>query len=231
MDHIRKNWAALRERIARAAARCARDPDAIEVVAVSKTRSAEEVAAAYECGLHIAGENRIQEAATKRPLVAAPVSWHLVGHLQTNKAARAVELFDLVQSVDSERLARALDRRAEQAGKVIEVLIQVNTAGAAGQSGIEPTALESLVAALAPLQHLRIRGLMTIGAHSDDEALVRGCFSGLRELGDKIATGGYGGVSMDYLSMGMSGDFEFAVAEGANLLRLGTAIFGVRPPM
>ena len=136
-----------------------------------------------------------------------------------------------MQSVDSERLARALDRRAEQAGKVIEVLIQVNTAGAAGQSGIAPTALESLVAALAPLQHLRIRGLMTIGAHSDDEALVRGCFSGLREIGDKIATGGYGGVSMDYLSMGMSGDFEFAVAEGANLLRLGTAIFGARPPM
>ena len=231
MDHIRKNWAELRERTARAAARAGRNPDAIEVVAVSKTRSAEEVAAAYECGLRIAGENRIQEAAAKRPLVVAPVSWHLVGHLQTNKAGRAVELFDLVQSVDSERLARALDRCAERADKVIEALIQVNTAGAAGQSGVDPAALESLVAALAPLQHLRIRGLMTIGAHSSDEALVRSCFSVLRELGENIAKGGYGGVSMDYLSMGMSGDFELAVAEGANLLRLGTAIFGPRPPM
>ena len=153
----------------------------------------------------------------------------MVGHLQTNKAGRAVELFDLVQSVDSERLARALDRLAEQAGKVIEALIQVNTAGAAGQSGVEPAALESLVAALAPLQHLRIRGLMTIGAHSSDEALVRSCFSDLRELGENIAKGGYGGVSMDYLSMGMSGDFEVAIDEGSTLVRSGTALFGPRP--
>ena len=231
MDHIRKNWAVLRERIVRAASRAARDPDAIEVVAVSKTRSAEEVAVAYECGLRIAGENRIQEAGTKRPLVAVPVSWHMIGHLQTNKAGRAVELFDLVQSVDSERLARALDRHAKEAGKVIEVLVQVNTAGAAAQSGVEPAALEAWVVVLAPLQHLQIRGLMTIGAHSNDERQVRGCFSHLRELGEQITAGGYEGVSMDYLSMGMSGDYELAVAEGANLLRLGTAIFGPRSPM
>ena len=229
MDHIRKNWASLRERIARVATRAGRDPDAIEVVAISKTRSAAEVEAAYECGLRRAGENRIQEAAAKRPQVAAPLVWHLVGHLQTNKAGRAVELFDMVQSVDSERLARALDRRAEQAGKVLEVLLQVNTSGSENQSGAAPEVLPDLVAALVPLAHRRIRGLMTIGAYSDDEAVVRSCFSTLRTLSEKIAAGGFEGVAMDYLSMGMSSDFELAVAEGGNLLRLGTAIFGPRP--
>ena len=231
MDHIRKNWQLLRERIAQAATRAGRDPDAIEVVAVSKTRSAGEVEAAYECGLRMAGENRIQEAMAKRPLVAAPFSWHMIGHLQTNKAGQAVECFDLVQSVDSERLAQALDRRAERAGRVLDVLLQVNTSDSESQSGIAPGELVDLVEVLAPLAHLRIRGLMTIGAHSDDEALVRGCFRTLRELSEEVAAGGWGddGVSMDYLSMGMSGDFELAIEEGANLLRLGTAIFGSRP--
>lgn len=229
MDHIRKNWASLRERIAQAATSAGRDPDAIEVVAISKTRSVDEVEAAYECGLRSVGENRIQEAAAKRPQVGAPLAWHLVGHLQTNKAGRAVELFDMVQSVDSARLAQALDRRAEQAGKVLEVLLQVNTSGSESQSGVAPEVLLDLVATLAPLAHLRIRGLMTIGAYSDDEAIVRSCFSALRELSEKVAAGGFEGVSMDYLSMGMSGDFELAVAEGGNLLRLGTAIFGPRP--
>ena len=154
----------------------------------------------------------------------------LTGHLQSNKAGQAVECFDLVQSVDSERLARTLDRRAGQAGRVMEVLLQVNTSGSESQFGIEPGKLMDLVAVLSPKSHLRIPGPMTIGAHSDDETVVRGCFSTLRELSEVVAAGGWQGneVSMDYLSMGMSGDFEFAIAEGANLLRLGTAIFGSR---
>ena len=229
MDHIRDNWELLRTRIERAAERNGRSASAIEVVAVSKTRSAREIEAAYACGLRLVGENRIQEAAAKRPQVAAPLAWHFVGHLQTNKAGRAVELFDLVQSVDSARLARALSRRAEQVGRTIEVLLQVNTAGSHGQAGVAPDQLVNLVAALAPLSHLRIRGLMTIAAHSEDEATVRSCFRTLRELGEKVAECKFADVSMDYLSMGMSGDFELAIAEGANLLRLGTAIFGPRP--
>ena len=229
MDHIRDNWELLRTRIERAAERNGRSASAIEVVAVSKTRSAREIEAAYACGLRLVGENRIQEAAAKRPQVAAPLAWHFVGHLQTNKAGRAVELFDLVQSVDSARLARALSRRAEQVGRTIEVLLQVNTAGSHGQAGVAPDQLVNIVAALAPLSHLRIRGLMTIAAHSEDEATVRSCFRTLRELGEKVAECKFADVSMDYLSMGMSGDFELAIAEGANLLRLGTAIFGPRP--
>ncbi len=229
MDHIRKNWELLCARIERAAGRSGRVASAIEVVAVSKTRNAREIEAAYACGLRLVGENRIQEAAAKRPQVAAPLAWHFVGHLQTNKAGPAVELFDLVHSVDSARLARALSRRAAPTGRPIEVLLQVNTAGSQHQAGVTPDQLVDLVAALAPLPHLRIRGLMTIAAHSENEAAVRGCFRALRELGEKIAQCKFAGVSVDYLSMGMSGDFELAIAEGANLLRLGTAIFGPRP--
>lgn len=229
MDHIRKNWELLCARIERAAGRSGRVASAIEVVAVSKTRNAREIEAAYACGLRLVGENRIQEAAAKRPQVAAPLAWHFVGHLQTNKAGPAVELFDLVHSVDSARLARALSRRAAPTGRPIEVLLQVNTAGRQHQAGVVPDQLVDLVAALAPLPHLRIRGLMTIAAHSENEAAVRGCFRALRELGEKVAQCKFAGVSMDYLSMGMSGDFELAIAEGANLLRLGTAIFGPRP--
>lgn len=229
MDHIRKNWELLCARIERAAGRSGRVASAIEVVAVSKTRNAREIEAAYACGLRLVGENRIQEATAKRPQVAAPLAWHFVGHLQTNKAGPAVELFDLVHSVDSARLARALSRRAEPTGRPIEVLLQVNTAGSQHQAGVTPDQLVELVAALAPLPHLRIRGLMTIAAHSENEAAVRGCFRALRELGEKVAQCKFAGVSMDYLSMGMSGDFELAIAEGANLLRLGTAIFGPRP--
>ena len=229
MDHIRKNWELLCARIERAAGRSGRVASAIEVVAVSKTRNAREIEAAYACGLRLVGENRIQEAAAKRPQVAAPLAWHFVGHLQTNKAGPAIELFDLVHSVDSARLARALSRRAAPTGRPIEVLLQVNTAGSQHQAGVTPDQLVDLVAALAPLPHLRIRGLMTIAAHSENEAAVRGCFRALRELGEKVAQCKFAGVSMDYLSMGMSGDFELAIAEGANLLRLGTAIFGPRP--
>ena len=229
MDHIRKNWELLCARIERAAGRSGRVASAIEVVAVSKTRNVREIEAAYACGLRLVGENRIQEAAAKRPQVAAPLAWHFVGHLQTNKAGPAVELFDLVHSVDSARLARALSRRAAPTGRPIEVLLQVNTAGSQHQAGVAPDQLVDLVAALAPLPYLRIRGLMTIAAHSENEAAVRGCFRALRELGEKVAQCKFAGVSMDYLSMGMSGDFELAIAEGANLLRLGTAIFGPRP--
>lgn len=229
MDHIRKNWELLCARIERAAGRSGRVASAIEVVAVSKTRNAREIEAAYACGLRLVGENRIQEAAAKRPQVAAPLAWHFVGHLQTNKAGPAVELFDLVHSVDSARLARALSRRAAPTGRPIEVLLQVNTADSQRQAGVTSDQLVDLVAALAPLPHLRIRGLMTIAAHSENEAAVRGCFRALRELGEKVAQCKFAGVSMDYLSMGMSGDFELAIAEGANLLRLGTAIFGPRP--
>lgn len=229
MDQIARNLTALRERIARAAEAADRDPAGIEVLAVTKTRTPEEVEAVLASGIVLVGENRIQEAAAKKPQVHTPARWHLIGHLQTNKAARAVELFDLIQSVDSERVAGALDRHAGALDRTLEILVQVNTSGAAGQSGATPEAVRRLVEECAALPHLRVRGLMTIGALSADPEPVRRSFRRLRDLRDELVDVDLAGVTMDWLSMGMSGDFELAIAEGANLLRLGSSVFGPRP--
>ena len=228
METIAPNWTALQERIRAAARGAGRDPDGIEVVAVTKTRSPQEIEAAIRCGLCAVGENRVQEAEAKKPEVRAEAAWHFVGHLQSNKAGKAVALFDLVQSVDSVRLAQALSRRAGDAGRVLDILIQVNTSGAAGQSGVDADALEPMLAAVAALEHVRVRGLMTIAAQAQEERLVRPCFAALRTLGEQMQAAALPGVTMQCLSMGMSGDYEWAIAEGATMLRLGTSIFGPR---
>jgi PLP dependent protein len=228
MQTFQHKWEALQERIARAAEQTGRDPGDITVVAVTKTRTSQEVEAALQSGLHSVGENRVQEAEGKKPQVSLSGCWHLIGHLQTNKAAKAVALFDMVQSVDSLKLATALDRHAGLAQRRLDILIQVNTSGAAQQSGVPPDALEPLIARIAPLSHLRLCGLMTIGAHSDEEAVVRASFSRLRQTRDQLADLGIDGIELDCLSMGMSGDFEWAIAEGASMLRLGSVLFGPR---
>jgi pyridoxal phosphate enzyme (YggS family) len=228
MDAIRANWHVLQERITRSALAAGRAPGEIEVVAVTKTRAPQEVEAALDCGLRAVGENRVQEAAAKKGQVRLPARWHLIGQLQTNKAGKALELFDLVESVDDFRLGAELDRRAGLAGRALEILIQVNTSGAPQQGGADPAHLPELAAQLLTLPHLRLRGLMTIGAHSPEERAVRACFSQLRQLRDQLAAQ-FPQADWGLLSMGMSGDFELAIAEGANLLRLGTALFGARP--
>ena len=225
MDQIAQNRRRLEERIAEAAGRAGRDPREVVVVAVSKTRSAAEIDAAIGAGFAHVGENKVQEAEAKKPDVEAPATWHFVGHLQSNKAGKVVDLFDVVQSVDRARLANALDGRAARAGRTLDILLQVNTSGAAQQHGVDPDGVSALAEAAA-LPHLRVRGLMTIAEFSDDEAAVRRCFSRLRKLGEQLTD--REGVNMRYLSMGMSGDFEWAIAEGANMVRLGTAIFGER---
>lgn len=229
MNSIRENWLVLRDRIARAAEGAGRRGDDIEVIAVSKTRSAEEIEAAQQCGLTIVGENRVQEAEEKKAAVGVSLSWHMIGHLQSNKAGKVVELFDVVQSVDRLSLAQALARRAEAAGRRLDILLQVNTAGTASQSGADPERTVDLVGQVADLPALHIRGLMTIGAHSEDERLVRASFARLRRLAEAVEAAGMDGVEMRDLSMGMSGDFEWAIAEGSTMVRLGAALFGVRP--
>jgi len=228
MQTFLHRWEALQERIARAAERAERNPRAITVVAVTKTRTPQEVETALQSGLHSVGENRIQETEAKKPQVNPPGRWHLIGHLQTNKAAKAVALFDMVQSVDSLKLATALDRHAARSERRLDILVQVNTSGAAQQSGVSPDALEPLIAQIAPLPHLRLCGLMTIGAHSDEEAVVRASFSQLRQERDRLTDLHIDGVELDCLSMGMSGDFEWAIAEGSSMLRLGSVLFGPR---
>lgn len=228
MGTFAQRWEAVWDRISLATWRSGRDPEDITVVAVTKTRTAAEVEEAGQAGILLVGENRVQEAEAKKSQVRVPVQWHLVGHLQSNKAAKAVELFDMVQSVDTLKIAQALERRADQAGRTVDILVQVNTSGAIQQAGIAPEKTASLVEQVTAMRHLRLRGLMTIGLLSDEETAVRACFARLRGLRDELLDAIGSDLNLEYLSMGMSGDFEWAIAEGANMLRLGTVLFGPR---
>lgn len=228
MKEIARNLQAVEERIAGAAARAGRRRSDITLVAVSKTRTAGEIEAAIAAGVTHLGENRVQEAESKRRCVQSAAAWHLVGRLQSNKAGRAVELFDVVQSVDSPRLAAALQRRAVQAGRWLDVLLQVNSSGAAGQGGVPPGETLALAEQVAGMSHLRILGLMTIAEFTSDEARLRSCFARMSSLSEDLTRADIEGVETSVLSMGMSGDFEIAIEEGATMVRVGTAIFGPR---
>jgi hypothetical protein len=216
-------------RIEAACARAGRDPDSVTVVAVSKTVPVERLEAAVAAGLNVLGENRVQEAAAKAPLLAG-ATWHLVGPLQTNKVRRAVELFDVIESVDSAQLGGRLDRVACELrqDRPLPVLIQVNVDGDASKAGFDPDVLRRELDGLARLPGLQLRGLMTIGrlVATADEA--RSTFRALRELSASLrAADDRLGPE---LSMGMSDDFDVAVEEGATIVRLGRVLFGERPP-
>lgn len=215
---VRANVTQVREHIAAAARSVGRDPAEVTLVAVSKTFPAEMVAAAHAAGIRHFGENWIQEAAQKIPALAglAPrPTWHLVGHLQTNKVKAALQLFDVVQSVDSLRLAEAVARRAGEPR--VRVLLEVNVSGEASKYGFHP---EELPEALRALPELAVEGLMTVAPETDDPETVRPIFRRLRELS--------GAFGLRELSMGMSGDYQVAIQEGATLVRIGRAIFGPR---
>ena len=229
MVDLRENCKVVRDRVAQAAVKAGRTPQDVAVIAVTKTRSPEEIDTVIDGGFGDVGENRIQETKQKRGRVSGNARWHLVGHLQTNKAKQAVSLFDVVQSVDSLRVATALNTHAGNAGRELDVLLQINTSGASQQSGMDPDQTEETVGQLLSMSHLRLRGLMTIGAFVAEETAIRGCFARLRELRNSLTTAfSHTELKLEHLSMGMSGDFELAIAEGANMVRLGTTIFGPR---
>jgi pyridoxal phosphate enzyme (YggS family) len=215
-----------------AARRAARDPDSITVMAVSKTFPAAAIVEAYDAGVRVFGENRVQEFAEKHdPVqVLTGADFHLIGHLQSNKAAKAAELFHAVDSVDSLKLAEKLNAAAAKMGKVLRVLIEINVGGEEAKSGLAPGApeLEALLHAAPNWPHLAIRGLMTIPPFTEDPEGARPYFRRLRELRDQIAAHNLPNVHMDVLSMGMSHDFEVAIEEGSTCVRVGTAIFGTR---
>ena len=229
---ILENITAVRERIEKAARRGGRRPEEIALMAVSKTQPPERIREAYAAGQHLFGENRVQEFAAKadalRDLPAA--EWHMIGHLQTNKAAKTAELFRAVDSVDSLKLAEKLDVAARQVGRKLDVLIEINVGGEAAKSGTAPDSreLEELLLATPRLEALVFRGLMTVPPFTDDPEGARPYFRKLRELRDAIAFRKLTAVAMDQLSMGMSHDFEVAIEEGSNCVRVGTAIFGER---
>ncbi len=229
---IAQNLAQVRERIAVAARRAGRRPEDIALMAVSKTFPPERIREAYDAGLRLFGENRVQEFAGKINAVRDlhNAEWHLIGHLQTNKAAKAGELFAAVDSVDSLRLAQKLDASARQLGKKLTVLIEINVGGEAAKSGMPPESreLDELLLAAPELAHLEFRGLMTVPPFADDPQQSRPYFHKLRELRDQVASRQLPQISMNSLSMGMSHDFEVAIEEGSTCVRVGTAIFGVR---
>ena len=228
-DEIALNMMAVQQRIMETCTRCGRDSNAVRMVAVTKTVSAETVRVAIQAGAVFFGENYIQEAREKCGILAEyPVSWHFIGHLQTNKAKYAVKLFDLIHTVDSLRLATELDREARKIGKVQKILIQVNIGKEASKSGIDTESAEMLIRSLAAFPNLSARGLMVIPPFFDEPERVRPHFRGLRELRDSLNKRNIAGISLDELSMGMTGDFEAAIEEGATMVRIGTAIFGER---
>ncbi len=222
MLDIRGNLEKVQHAVESAAQRAGRKPGDVLVIAVSKTVEVERIARAIEAGVKALGENRVQEAKEKFAALGRRVPWHLIGSLQTNKAKDAVQLFDWIHSVDREELARELDRRAQGQGRRVSVLVQVNVGEEPQKGGVHPDALKPLLDAITGCRNLDARGLMCIPPAADGAEASRKWFRRLRELRD--ASG------LEHCSMGMSGDFEVAIEEGATMVRVGTAIFGPRAP-
>ncbi len=219
----------VRRRIATAAADSGRRPEDVQLVAVTKTVPVERLLTAIELGLTVLGESYVQEARDKfNALYAHPLSWHFIGHLQSNKARYVVKIFDLIHSVDSLKLSIEIDKQAGKIGKIQNVLVQVNIAEETSKSGVLLEDTARLVTEMSQLPHLQVKGLMTMPPYFNAPEKARPYFKTLRQLGDQLRAMKIPGVAMDELSMGMTGDFEVAIQEGATFVRIGTAIFGER---
>jgi pyridoxal phosphate enzyme (YggS family) len=225
---IADNVRLVRERIAAAARRAGRRAEDIELLASTKMRSLGEIEEALQAGIRVIGENRVQEAAGKAAVFRGRLSLHMIGHLQRNKAGDAVRLFDLIHSVDSLRLAEEIEREAAKAGRVMPVLVEVNVSGEERKFGVRPDALPAFLDAAGRLGHLQVEGLMTMAPFSSSPEDSRPVFRRLRELAAESDGGRTPRVRMRRLSMGMTQDYETAVEEGATIVRVGTAIFGMR---
>jgi len=225
---VAENVKNVKTRIEKAALRVGRKPESVTLIAVTKTVGTARIQEALSAGIRHFGENRIQEAKDKIPGIGRAAQWHLIGHLQTNKARQAVALFDRIHSVDSLRVAEALQREAEKKKKRLPVLIQVNIAGEERKSGVEAEGVLDLIQAISKMENLLVEGLMTIPPYDENPEETRPVYKRLREVWGEVKAIKLPRVNMQHLSMGMSHDFETAVEEGATLVRVGTAIFGER---
>jgi pyridoxal phosphate enzyme (YggS family) len=225
MSQIKENLLRVMERIEKAAQRSKRDPSEIKLVAVSKTVEAARIKEAIEAGVSILGENYVQEAKRKIEEIGRSVAWHFIGHLQLNKAKYVIHLFDMIHSLDNIPLAEELSRRAEQADRMIKVLIEINLSGEATKFGTDEGEILNLARRILQLSHLSLEGLMTMPPYFDSPEMSRPYYVKLRELKERLVREG---IPMKELSMGMSNDFEIAIEEGATYVRVGTAIFGPR---
>ena len=217
---------AVNRRIEAACGRAGRDPAGVKLIAVSKTHGPDSIREAADCGLRVFGENKVQEAKVKIPLCAGNLSWHMVGHLQRNKAYDAVQLFEMIHSIDSLKLLETIDAACDEAGRSMPVLIEVNVSGESSKFGMAPEAVPGILESANRLMHVNILGLMTMPPFAEQPERARPHFRRLRELRDgwRAATG----MALEELSMGMTHDFEVAIEEGATWIRVGTALFGER---
>ncbi|WP_313493065.1 YggS family pyridoxal phosphate-dependent enzyme [Stenotrophomonas sp.] len=231
VEDFRRNLAAVRARMDAACMRAGRDPAQVRLLPVSKTKPEASLRLAHAAGCRLFGENKVQEAAGKWQAMQdlEDMRWSVIGHLQTNKAKLVARFASEFQALDSLRLAEALERRLQLEGRSLDVYVQVNTSGEASKYGLEPDAVAACLKALAAYPCLRVRGLMTLALFSAEAEHVRRCFVRLRELRDRLRQDAPAGITLDELSMGMSGDFEIAIEEGATVVRVGQAIFGARP--
>ena len=225
---IQENVQFVRNKIAEACRRSGRESEEIELVAITKTVSVEQINKAIDAGIRVVGENRVQEAWRKFQEVGKGVHWHIVGHLQTNKVKRVLQFADMIHSVDSVYLAREIQTQAEKLDRTIEILIQVNTSREESKFGLELEATIDAIEEVSALPNLKIKGLMTIGAFLPNPEDVRPCFKLLRDLKDRVNERKIAAVQMEALSMGMTNDYEVAIEEGSTMVRVGTAIFGKR---
>ena len=228
MVDIAANCRRVLDRIGEAAARSGRDPKEIKLLAASKSQGVEKIRAALAAGVRLFGENYVQEAEAKKAALGAAVEWHMIGHLQRNKAKTALDMFDVIQSLDSVELARVLDQAGRAAGRTARALVEINLAGEESKSGISPDRLGPLLEEIGRLSHIRIEGLMAVPPAAGDPEKARPYFRALRELREKLKSPSPPNVALRELSMGMTDDYPVAVEEGATMVRIGTAIFGPR---
>ena len=223
---IAANYEALRSRLEAACARAGRQAQEVLFLPVSKGQSPEAISAAVDLGLTVVGENKVQEAKAKIPLCSSKIRWHMIGHLQSNKCRDAVQLFQMIESVDSLPLAEELNKWADKLGRRMPILLEVNAAGEASKFGFSPERVVQEIGAINQLSRLEVQGLMTIAPYSPTPERARPFFKKLRELREECSS--VLGAPLPHLSMGMSGDFEVAIEEGATIIRIGTALFGPR---
>ena len=224
---IRENLERIKEKIRVKSELVGRDPQEITLVAVTKTVEADRIEEAIAAGVNIIGESRIQEAKEKYRKVESRIIWHLVGHLQRNKAKDAVKIFDLIHSVDSAELAKEIDKQAKKIGKIQKILVEANVSGEESKYGLNPKGVIAFLQEVSGLPNIKVKGLMTMAPFYENPEDCRPCFRKLRELIEEVKAKNIKNVEMTYLSIGMSNDFEVAIEEGSNMVRIGRAIFGL----
>ncbi|MGH7795662.1 MAG: YggS family pyridoxal phosphate-dependent enzyme [Candidatus Binatia bacterium] len=228
MSDVAGNYRTVLSRITEAAARAGRDADGIKLLAAAKSQSVEAIRAAISAGVTLIGENYVQEAQAKKEQIPQIVEWHMIGHLQRNKARAAVELFDVIETLDSSVLARELDKEGARRGKTVRTLVEINLAGEESKSGIAKNQVRSLLEEVGKLTHVAIEGLMTVPPFRENPEEVRCYFRELHELRGELTELRVPNVDLKELSMGMTHDYRFAIEEGATIVRIGTALFGPR---